>query len=253
VQDLAKASLDLKMRIIDEIYKEIIDFIPYTTAVKLMVDPGQGNDPSSLQWKSEKMFSKYGICYRCDTRTPSDVLQHGFKPSYEFKPATNVQGTILYKCCTGTGMPISAGYWKRNQDIVSETSVCVARCLQGVPKFPRPSSQGSHYIYAFQLSQDKVGVDTEAKQPMDSRWYYGEKAFHDLKPTECIAWIPIDKLGGTEAPVRYHYKFLAKEWNFTANVKSFPQIYLRDELSKLFDILGDPFSYNQVTRDFFIP
>lgn len=249
VQDLKNASLDLKIRIIDEIYKEIIDFHPYINAVKLMEDPREENDPSSLSTDT-KMFSKHGICYRCDTRSPDDVLQHGFIPSYQFSPATDVQGTILCKCCTGTGMPMSVGYWKANQDIVNETSVCVARCLQGVPKFPRPSSQGSHYIYAFQLSQEKVGVDTEALQPMNRRWYYGEKAFHDLKPTECIAWIPIDKLGGTDVPVVYHYKFLSKNWNFTANATSFERKYLENELRELFGILGNPFSYNKTTRDF---
>jgi hypothetical protein len=249
VQDLANASLELNMSIIDEIYKEIIDFCQYIVAIESMVDPREGNDASSLS-TDEKMFRKHGICYRCDTRSPDDVLQHGFIPSYEFNPPTDVQGTILCKCCTGTGMPMSAGYWKANQDIVNETSVCVARCLQGVPKFPRPSSQGSHYIYAFQLSQVKMGVDTEAQQPANRRWYYGEKAFHDLKPTECIAWIPIDKLGGTDVPVVYHYKFEAENWNFTANATSFEKKYLENELSELFEILRDPFSYNKATRDF---
>ena len=220
--------------VVDEIWKEIIDFHPYHTPVSSMVDPGPGNFNSSLDESIKGAFSQMGFCYRCDTREPKGFETTGWKPRYSWGPPPDITGTVLSRCCAN-GVAGTAGFWKDNVDIVNETSVCVSRTLRGVPKFPEPEYTGKAIVYAFKLSPAKQGVDTEALQPSNRRWQPGEKAFAELTWSEVMAWIPIMKFGsrdkqGTRELLRY--EFLEAEWHYTAACDPASRTFLSAELQR---------------------
>ncbi|MBW3600510.1 MAG: hypothetical protein KY475_25005 [Planctomycetes bacterium] len=238
VADLAQCSGAEQIAILDEIWKEMVEFRPYATPVGGMVDPGAGNYTSSVTRPTEPIFNRYGICFRCDGRNPSSVLAYGFKPEYNFSPPAHVVGTIMQNCTTGAGGIVpSAGFWIGNRDIVNQTSICVGRRLKGCGKFPTPSSKGVHHFYAFKFSTEKKGFDTEARQVQTGgRWLPGEKAFPIIIPNEIIAYTKIIKLGcdtGGLAFNWYSYTILDKVWTFTPNATSPEKAYLKAELDAI--------------------
>jgi len=235
--DLASLSANQHLQLIDEIWSCMIRFIAYNRTVGAMVDPRPGNHPSSLSRPDEAVFRTKGICYRCDSRDPGSVLASGFLPLYRFNPPTYAIATILQSTATGgNGVDQSAGYWRSNDDIVNQTSVCVSRTLRGCGKFPRPQDTGTHYLYAFKLPTQKLGLDTEALQPYQRRWQPGEKAFAELTPAEIIGWTIAYKGGsdtGTSAFNSFRFRIVEPGWNFTARADVADRQYLDDELKAL--------------------
>jgi len=68
--------------VINEIWKEIVEFRPYDTPVVGMLDLGTPNHRSSLTQPELAAFARRGYAYRCDARQPASVLSLGFKPFY---------------------------------------------------------------------------------------------------------------------------------------------------------------------------
>ncbi len=230
--EFAKLSSADVESIVDEIWKEIIDFHPYRTPVSAMVDPGPGNFNSSMDESIVGAFSRMGHCYRCDTREPEGFRTTGWKPRYSWGPSPEIAGTVLATCCAN-GVAGTAGFWKDNVDIVNETSVCVSRTLRGVPKFPEPEYTGKAIVYAFKLDPAKMGVDTEALQPSHRRWQPGEKAFAELHWSEVMAWIPIMKFGSRDkkgSRELLRYEFLEADWHYTGNCDAASRKFLSEEL-----------------------
>lgn len=226
------------LELIDMIWRECVRFYPYNTAVSAMVDPGQGNFSSSATKPNTPVFQQKGICYRCDSREPANVLGDGFRPSYSIAAPAPLQGTIMQNCATGAGgVAQSAGWWIANRDIASETSVCVSRSLRGCGKFPNPQDTGLHYFYAFKFDVGKLGFDTEAQQVQEGgRWFPGEKAFPSIAGNELIASCMIKKLGSVPPNrgfERYSYQIINKEWTFVNNATFWDRSYLTAELNHL--------------------
>lgn len=224
--------------LVNEIWKEIVEFQPYNTSVANMADPGAGNHSSSFTQPSQAVFNQTGICYRCDARKPSSVLGLGFLPAYNISPESHVKDTIMEHCTKGTaGITRSAGFWIGNRDIVNQTSICAARTLKGCGKFPEPQNKGFHYFYALKLPVTKLGFDTEARQQTTGgRWLPGEKAFASVSKDEVIAWTKIRKLGsdtGTIAFNFYQYQILENLWHFTSGATDADKTYLNAELNAL--------------------
>ena len=236
--DLSLLAPQEHLDVINEIWKEVVEFRPYDTPVVGMVDPGAGNHPSSLTQPKLAAFAERGYAYRCDARNPGSVLSLGFKPLYNINPPDSVQGTIMHYCTTGAeGITTSAGFWIGNRDIVNQTSICAARTLRGCGKFPVPSAQGEHYFYVFKLAPQKLGFDTEKRQiHTGGRWLPGEKAFPLLTTSEIIAWTKVNKLGsdnGTDAFETFSYEIVKAEWNFTSQAAQDDRTYLNAELKHL--------------------
>lgn len=223
---------------VDEIWKEIVEFQPYNKSIATMVDPGTANHESSITKPGVPVFNLTGICFRCDAREPSSVLKLGFLPAYNISPEPHVKGTIMEHCTKGTnGIAKSAGFWIGNRDIVNQTSICAARTLKGCGKFPEPQIKGFHFFYVLKLPTDKYGFDTEARQlTTGGRWLPGEKAFPSVSAQEVIAWTRIRKLGsdtGTIAFNSYQYQILENLWHFTSGATQEDRNYLNAELNAL--------------------
>jgi hypothetical protein len=236
--DLAEFAPAEHVQTINEIWKEIVEFRPYDSVVAGMKDLGTPNHRSSLTRPTEPMFSAHGYAYRCDARKPASVLQTGFKPAYNFDPPDNVRGTIMHLCTTGgEGIPMSAGFWIGNRDIVNQTSICAARTLRGCGKFPSPETTGLHHFFAFRFDLQKKGFDTEARQlQTGGRWLPGEKAFPAITVGEIIAWTRVMKRGsdtGSSAFNSYSYVLLEPVWQYTQHATDADRQYLDAEIAAL--------------------
>jgi hypothetical protein len=224
---------------VNEIYKDCIDFFPYNRTVGEMVDPGPDNKKSSMSQPEVPYFARFGICFRCDKRPPTAVMQTGFKPGYSLDDIPEyILGTILQHCTTGgKNIEQSVGFWVSNRDVVSQTSICVARQIRGCGKFPNPQDVGKHFIYAFKFSAQKKGFDTEARQiKTGGRWLPGEKAFPLIVTSEILGWTRVTKLGsdtGSNAFNYYVYSLDTAEWEFTQFATKPDKDYLDSELDAL--------------------
>lgn len=238
LDDLAQFAPAEHIQTINEIWKEIVEFRPYDSVVAGMKDLDSPNHRSSLTRPTEAMFSAHGYAYRCDARKPASVLKTGFKPAYNFDPPDNVRDTIMHRCTIGAeGIPMSAGFWIGNRDIVNQTSICAARTLRGCGKFPTPESTGLHHFFAFRFDLQKKGFDTEARQlQTGGRWLPGEKAFPAISVPEIVAWTRVLKRGsdtGSSAFNTYSYTLLEPVWQYTIHATAADRQYLDAEIRAL--------------------
>lgn len=247
--DLGRLNYPQHLAIINEIWKEVIDFKPYNSPLYTMDDPGHGNLPSFVTMPHTPMFIRYGYCFRCDTRDPTAVLKTGFKPLYNVSPPLYAIGTILHLCttCDG-GVGQAVGWWRDNRDIASQTSVCVSRNLRGCGKYPEAEYIGPAFFYAFRLPLARVGFDTEHEQVKQFEqakygdketgpWRPGEKSFPVIAPSDVIGWATIYKLGcknwGSPKTGCYEYAIHDTLWNFTGGATSSDREFLNSELHAL--------------------
>jgi hypothetical protein len=246
-----------KLAIIDRLWCHLIIVVQGNTKRANMVDPEERVEGYGFPAESivRRPFAAHGYCFRCDTRNPHDVCDHGFKRKYNFNPDDEVKGTILEKLAKGTdGKPQCLVMWKENRDAFPEMTICVSRGMRGTTKFPGPKTVGEAYIYALKLTADKRGFDTERWQETPSRtanvpdaggagggtavWQPGEKAFYEVFPQEVMAYLRINKLGAQPAPGLFSFEFVvpfgsnAPKWSFTTAATPTDKAFLVEELKR---------------------
>lgn len=182
-------------------------------------------------------MEKFGIGFRSETLADLQrILDFGIQPLYKSVGIAEglghkIKGTIMDTAVRQGEMAL----WKKNQDAVGNTAICISRNLLGATKFPEPQYSG--VICTFAVRPSKPGFDTETWQKTlgnKAVWRPGEKLFPGIDKADIIAYTKVEKSAGSldDDARMWGFKFLEDNWTFLGGNYAEKE-YLNGELKSM--------------------